>query len=122
MGETAPRTARDRTYRMAVEQWLRELMVTRELNKGQLAEAMGVDRTLAGRYLSGKVRTPLVRLQAIQRSLRVEVPTEVVDAYWLSEERRPAAPAAKPEASPWDDLSEEERAEAVRLFRKAKTA
>jgi transcriptional regulator with XRE-family HTH domain len=66
-------------------------MDRREMKKGDLAGALGVDRSVASRYLSRSVRAPLTRLQYLQRSIGVEIPQEIVEAYWLSE--GPATPA-----------------------------
>lgn len=90
MGENTPKSVRDREYRELAARLLESIMDRREMNIGDLADALGVDRSVASRYLSRKVRPPLQRLQRLERSINETVPTEVVEAFWVSESGKPA--------------------------------
>lgn len=85
MGENSPKTDRDQAYRKLVTAFLEDVMVRKKLNKSELANALGVDRTVASRYLSGKVRAPLQRLNFLDRTIRERVTREVEEAFWASE-------------------------------------
>lgn len=95
MGENTPKSDLDQTYRELVADYLREIMERRGLNKGQLATALGVDRTVASRYLSCKVRAPLQRLSFLDRTIRERVSREVEEAFWASEGAPPPTPARR---------------------------
>lgn len=84
MGENTPKTELDQAYRKLVTAFLEEIMERRKINKTELAAALGVDRTVGSRYLSGKVRTPLHSLQFLDRTIRERVTREVEEAFWAS--------------------------------------
>ena len=85
MGSNAPKSALDREYRALAARFLETLMDRHKLNKGKIAEALGVDRSVASRYLSRAVRPPLQRLAYLERTLGETVPPEISEAFWLSD-------------------------------------
>lgn len=86
MGASAAKSDLDRKYREMAAAWLRELAARHDLkSQEKIAQALGVDRATASRYLSTATRPPLQRLQYVERTLGDKVPPEVVEAFWLSE-------------------------------------
>lgn len=90
MGANTPKSTRDQAYRTLVTAFLKEVMERHDLNKSELANALGVDRASASRYLSGKVRAPLQRLSFLYRTVREHVPRDVEEAFWDSEAQQEA--------------------------------
>lgn len=89
MGSNTPKTDLDREYRALAARFLESVMDDRGMNKGALAKALGVDRSVASRYLSRDVRAPLQRLHRLKRSLGIDVPEDLAEAFWRSEEGPP---------------------------------
>lgn len=85
MGSNAPKSLLDRNYREMAATFLESVMDRRKIKKAALARALGVDRSVASRYLSRDVRPPLQRLQYLQRTIGIEVPGPLVEAFWASE-------------------------------------
>lgn len=85
MGANTPKTDLDKIYRRLAADFLREVMIEHDLNKTELAERLGVDRSVASRYLACQVRAPLQRLGYLYRTMRISVPRQVEDAFWDSE-------------------------------------
>lgn len=85
MGANTPKSIRDHEYRRMVAKFLEELMADRDMKVRELAKAMGVDRSVASRYLSQAVRAPIHRLQNLQRNGVAEVPAAIEDAFWRAE-------------------------------------
>lgn len=110
MGATQPKTARDVEYRQQVIALLHKVQKEYGLKtKKALGSALGVDRTVAGRYLIAEVRAPLYRIMHLERTLGLTVPKGLVDAFYASESNEThsdqdaagqvAAPADLPAAS-----------------------
>lgn len=82
MGETRPKTELDNEYRDLVSSFLERVVQSKGwTNQDALAEALGVSRPTASRYVSKDVRAPLQSLLRLEETLGIPVPHDVRAAF-----------------------------------------